>query len=361
MIADLRIPKFEDGEFLSEADLYPLAGLPLAVFALGAGARGHTGFVRPSGGDETAWNDFRLGEGRFMLERLCVISEAGLPFVSLEPHAYELSTVTLDSTDLFATLYRAVSARAFQDPAFAPTHDGDGDDEARRVNGYRVILHWGDTAPEVAGAESATLLLGRLTDDGFEPAPPAYVPTALPELAAAVAAVAGCVEGLTRVLWDPDVAPRLERWTLLERLERLALALTDPDAPTRALVFEARLVAKAAKGFLLRLAHAIEGHDPRFRGFEVLAVPLLEQRLAALDGVGRGLLAEAIQGFDGLASTPPTTGHEQVMWFGSLATLLGPERNAQLLQALTRAKAPRSPETPRQPVRPRVIRIDEQG
>ena len=200
----------------------------------------------------------------------------------------------------------------------------------------------------------------RRPDDGFEPEPPAYVPVALPELAMAVEAVAGCVDGFMRVLWDPDVAPRLERWTLLERLERFALALTDPGAPTRALVFEARLVARAAMGFLLRVAHVMEGHDPRFRGFEVLAVPLLEQRLAALDGVGRGLLAEAIQGFDVLASMPPTTGHEQVVWFGSLATLLGPERNAQLLAALSRARAPGSPEVPRQPVRPRIIRIDEQ-
>jgi hypothetical protein len=360
MVADLRIPKFEDGEFLSEADLYPLAGLSLAAFALGAGARGLGGFVRPFGGEETAWNDFRLGEGRLVLERLCLISEAGLPFVSLEPHAFELSTVTLDSTDLYATLYRAVSARAFKEPAFAGGPENHADAEARRINGYRVLLHWGDSAPEVAGAASDTILLGRLTDDGFEPAPPVYVPAALPALAAAVEAVANCVDGLTRVLWDPDVAPRLERRTLLERLERLALALSDADAPTRGLVFEARLVAKAAKWFLLRVAYVIERHDPRFRGFEALSVPLLEQRLAALDGVGRGLLAEAIQGFDALASTPPTTGHEQVTWFGSLATLLGPERNAQLLQALTTAKAPRSPETPRQPVRSRIIRIDEQ-
>ena len=360
MVADLRIPRFEDGEFLSEADLYPLAGLPLALFALGAGARGLSGFVRPSGGEETAWNDFRLGDGRLLLERLCVISDAGLPFVSLEPHAFELSTVTLDSTDLYATLYRAVSARAFQEPVFARGPESRAGAEANRVNGYRVLLHWGDPASEVVGAVSETILLGRLTDDGFEPEPPAYVPAALPELAAAVVSVAGCVDGLRRVLWDPDVAPRLERWALLERLERLALALTDPDAPTRALVFEARLVAKAAKGFMLRVAYALEGHDPRFRGLEALAVPLLEQRLAALDGVGRGLLAEAIQGFDALASTPPMTGHEQVVWFGSLATLLGPERNAQLLSALTRAKAPRSPEVPRQPVRSRIIRIDEQ-
>lgn len=367
MLADLHIPKFQDGEFLTEGDLYPLSRLSLHLFMIAARSLGHTGFALAAAGPGERWNEFRREQDRLVVERLFVISEDGLPFVCTQPHVFELSSVSVDSTVLHASLYVATQSGAFRDGFFgalgasSETYDLG---EVRNENGYRVFLHWGENAPVVEGAERHTIVLGRVTDEGFETAPPATVPAALPELQAVVHRLARAIDGLSALLLDPDVANGLERNLLLDRLDRLRVLLDDHRSPTRVLVREARLVAKAAHGFFLRAGYLVDRHDPRYRPCHGLGGRHLEQRLAAIGGVGRGLVDEAIRGFAHLVSETPATGHGQIEWFAHLDTLLGPDRNAQLLEAVRgtdRPPEPRPEREARAPQKPRVIRVDEAG
>jgi len=367
MLTDLRIPRFQDGEFLTETDLYPLSRLTLRLFGLAARSLGHVGFAHVGDVHDQRWNEFRRERDRLVVERLFVISRDGVPFVCARPHVFELSAISVDSTVLHASLYVAERSTAFQDAYFAAlASDTSAYDlgEIHDDNAYRLVLHWGETAPDVEGAERFTIALGRVTDDGFETTPPASVPAALPELQAVVNRLGREIDGLTALLLDATQAAGLDRSLLLERLERLRIVLDDQHAPTRSIVAEGRLVATAAHGFYLRAAYVTERRDPRFHSCEGLSGRLLEHRLEAIGGVGRGLLEEAIRGFAALAADQPDTGHAQVTWFNRLDTLLGPDRNAQLLEgvrASDRSHEPRPEHPTRPPQRPRVIRVDESG
>ena len=206
MDSRLRIPKFENGEFLSETELYQLAWLPFELYQLSNMASGHAGFFHADVASETPWNRFDHEFDTLTIRNLFVISPQGVPFIVTRPRTLDLSEVTIDRTTLFASAYFAGNSRALKDERFVATLEFDaggpddefditlydafdtaGDQGAERApNAYQVLFHWGnDSAPEIEGARRFSLELGKLEGpDGadFKLSPTAYYPASLPEL-----------------------------------------------------------------------------------------------------------------------------------------------------------------------------------
>jgi hypothetical protein len=345
------IPKFQDGEFLSEAELYKLAWLPLELYRLNNQSKGHVGFFCPN--TETTWNQFEQDYDALTIHNLFIISPEGIPFVNTETQRLELSEVTIDRTTLFASAYFATSSAAFEDSNFSPDlYDPEGQPIA---NAYQIILHWGeDTAPEIIGTTRHSVELGRMTGvdrADFRVTPLAYYPAGLPELHA-VTKSATTLEGYTQLILKPTLAPSVDRSSLVDRLEQLIANLTDSFTPAQKSVSEAQLMMKAAKGFYLRLAYAKDAQNPIYQSCKGLTRRVLEHQLEGLLEGGGDALADIISSLTRHIAVTPTTGYEQIEFFRELEALFEVGRHEKLLEGLLVTERP-------EPSGPRIIDLNK--
>lgn len=386
MGSNLLIPNFENGEFLSETELYQLAWLPFDLYRLSNMARGHSGFFRPEAASGSPWNQFDHHDDTLTIRKLFVISPQGVPFIVTRSRTLALSEVTIDRTTLFASAYFAGSSRSLEDRHFLATLESDdgapGDDEfdiplfaefdtlgdqgsERAPNAYQVLFHWGEeSAPEIEGTRRFTLELGRLEGaDGsaFTLSPTAYYPAAVPELTDATTLFRELVAIYSDLLLTPTLAPGVERSTLLDRLERLMRSLTTQNTPTREIVADVQLVLTSAAGFFLRIAYAQNPRDPEYRNVRGLEGRMLEHQLRSLFRGGRDDLSELIASFVAYPARTPETGQAQIAFFRGLETLFDVERTEAALGDLQAPPEPQRRPEPRPkppPVEPIWVDLD---
>lgn len=392
MGSNLLIPNFENGEFLSEAELYQLAWLPFELYRLGNMARGHAGFFCPEAGADSDWNRFDLDLDRFTIRKLFVVSAQGVPFIVTRPRKLDLSEVTIDRTTLFASAYFAENSQALKDGHFLATLGSDEmvlDDDldsgfdiplfaefgapgeqgsARAPNAYRVLFHWGeDTAPEIAGAKRFDLELGRIggaDSTRFTLLPTAFYPEAVPALAEAVTAFRESVAIYVDLLLAPGVAPGVDRSTLLDRCELLAHGLSADHTPTRQIIADIQRVLSAAVGFLLRIVFSQNPRDLDYRDLRGLEGRMLEHQLRLRFRGGRDPLSELIADFVAVPSRSPDTGQAQIDYFRQLGTLFDLERTEAALADLQPPAEPPNPRKPRRkstPVEPEWVDIGKKS
>lgn len=365
------IPKFQDGEFLSEAELYQLAWLPLGLYRLNNQSKGYAGFFCPEINSGITWNQFEQNYNALTMHNLFVISPEGIPFVTTAPQRLELSGVTIDKTILFASVYLADSSEAFETEQFQ-TESGDNDIEAFEdfqnepiaANAYQIVLHWGeDTAPTITGAKHFQLELGTLEgfhSEEFRPSPTAYFPSGLPELAEVTQSFESCIEDYIQLLLNPEIAPNIERSTLFDKLELLQHSLTTDFTPTAKIIADTQLMLRAAKGFYLRLVYAQNPRDPVYQSCKGLGGRMLEHRIVALFEGIRGALGEFISDLNNFTADTPETGYEQIEFFRDLAILFDTTRQTDLFASLNVAPTPppQSPKQERQKTTPGPVIID---
>ena len=116
---ELSIPKFKDGEILSEIQLYQLAWLPLNLYSLLNLAKGYVGFFCPKLDEETTWNSFCLEGNYLTVKNLFVISDEGIPFILLGEKEVE---VVAEAENLIATVSIAKNSEPFSHESFAPKY-----------------------------------------------------------------------------------------------------------------------------------------------------------------------------------------------------------------------------------------------
>lgn len=336
----VKTPKFKDGEFLTEAELYQLAWLPFELHRLSNQTRGHIGFFSRSIERAEHQNQFELTSSQLTVADLFVISPEGIPFILVGEQRLELSEVTVGKTTLFASVYFANGSKAFENERFSKVavEAADASEKQEVLNGYKVLLHWGNgTALEIESTSRFTLELGELTGSDlstFELKPTAYFPAGLLLLKNVVDDFTQTLEGYIQLLLDPTTVPGADRATLLDRLEDLQRGLQDAYTPTYKLVSDAHFMVAAAKGFYLRLAYAQDAQDPRYRNCRGLEGRMLEHQLDSLYNPERDALGDMIGGLSAISSVVPPTGREQIRFFSELEVLFDVERNTRLLQGL---------------------------
>jgi hypothetical protein len=363
MISEPHIPKFQNGEFLTEAELYHLAWLPLELYRLNNLAKNQLGFFCPDTKAETPWNHLEQAYDSLTVHSLFVISPEGIPFILTQAQRLELSEVTIDRTTLFASAYFANHSKAFEDATFAPeSYDEEGQPIA---NAYQVVLHWGeDTAPDIPGTTRYKAEVGRMTgvdSADFRVTPLAYNPSGLPELHTVTQTLATALEGYTQLILEPALAPSVDRSSLLDRLEQLTASLTKSFTPTQKSVTEAQLMMKAAKGFYLRLAYTKDAQNPIYQSCKGLTRRVLEHQLESLYE-SRDALGDAISSLTQHITFTPATGYEQLEFFRGLEALFDITRNTELFESWRMAE--RKPEAPRQrqePGGPRIIDLHKKN
>ena len=383
-----RIPKFEDGEFLTEAELYQLAWLPLELYRMSSLARGYTGFFRPEALEGRIWNRFTKEYDELTIDNLFVISSDGVPFILTRPRSLNLSEVTIGWNTLYASAYFAMNSKAQKSEGFLANEDSDEydaheddfeidveiDDEFatrgdshgadRAPNAYQVLLHWGEdgenSAPDIAGTRRFTVALGRLEnlDEGlatavFHPTPLAYYRDALPELEDRTTALRDTLDDYIRLLLDPDRAPWEDRSTLLDRLERLVDGLMGDYTPMSRIVGDALLAIRSARGFFLR--SAFNPQDPRYRQFARLTGRVLEKQLEG-EFERIGALGQLLDDFDQILEEVPTTGQGQIEFLRQLVELFDFDRTAEVMRDLRPSPVEPEPPPDSEPVRRRTPR-----
>ena len=357
MTSKPHIPKFQNGEFLSENELYQLAWLPLELYRLNNQSKGYVGFFCPEINSEITWNQFEQDYDALTIHSLFVISPEGVPFVSTDSQSLELSGVTIDKTTLFASVYFADSSEAFEAEQFQTESSDeievfdDFESEPVTANAYQILLHWGeDTAPSISGTKHFQLELGTLEghhSEEFRPSPTAYFPSGLPELAEVTQRFETFIEAYIQLLLNPETAPSVERSTLIDKLELLQHSLTTDFTPTTKIIAETQLMLRAAKGFYLRLAYAQNPSDPAYQSCKGLEGRMLEHRIVALYEGASGALGVFITDLSDFSTEMPKTGFEQIQFFRELEALFDTTRQTDLFTSLT-IKAPTpQPQPPR--------------
>lgn len=395
MILNPNFPKFEDGEFLSEIDLYKFGWFFIELYASSNIAKGHEGFFAPVTAEELNWNDFVREYDYLRVDNLYVISSEGIPFVIMEQQTLELNELDSFDIPLIATVYVAERSEAFKDRRFlssnvfdeylddddydSPWEDQEQDEglvakDSADLNSYQVRLHWGDeTAPDIAGTKRFDIVLGKLQGpDGteFVPELKAYFASALPELSSVVVSLQATLGGFLRLLFNPNNASGLDRELLLNRLELFELKLTRAFLPVDEIVAESKAVLKAALGFFIRIAYAQDVNNPSYQAFRQLQGRMLEYQLEAQGIEAEGPLGSLLDELKDALMQSPNTGYEQIQYFKALQLVFEATRHEALFASLSfqeptsadlplRVSEPRVPRSRPKPTGPRIIDLNK--
>ena len=103
MVTAFIVPRFKDGDNLSEQKLYALARLSIEFFRWNCIAGKNFGFFAPSTVDfisnSSLWNQFNWEDGSLSVSNLFVISVQGYPFIVQGQTRIEKVGKTLKFTD----------------------------------------------------------------------------------------------------------------------------------------------------------------------------------------------------------------------------------------------------------------------
>lgn len=135
------VPKFTDGEILSEEALYKLAQLSLQFFRWNSIAGQEFGFFAPTQALDS-WNKFSIEQKKLVINNLYVISEQGYPFI-LEGS----ENIKVSGTILYAEMNLARDSQFYKKP------------------GYNIDFKWDLSKQDINKQENPVILLGKIEDD----------------------------------------------------------------------------------------------------------------------------------------------------------------------------------------------------
>ncbi len=344
----ISVPKFQDGEVLSETQLYQLAWFPLNVYSLHNLATGYIGFISPQTSTESVWNNFQLENNSLIIENLFVISNEGIPFIFQGKKDIEI----VDGEDtLVATVYLAKDSQPFSHEFFLPTYNSDtntDDDNQPNYNAYQIAFQWGETPQNVIdGAISFDVTLGKIINAStansvemleeekeaeeleerlqFEHLPLIYNLDALPELQEEISRLGKALTKYINLLLDNTKAQGVDRSDLLSQLEGLSYNLSYAHMPTKKIIKEALFVLKAVLGFYARLAYYQNRkkmpYEALYKGCEDFTGRLLEHKLNEIHTTYGESPDKEVNHLNDLLESSPKTGTEQIKFFQELEFL----------------------------------------
>ncbi len=390
------IPKFKDGEVLSETELYKLAWLPFELNRLANLARGQVGFFCPDDSLEPTWNAVEFRGDQVYVDKLYLVSSEGVAFVSTKPLTLEFDEGLNSGETLFVSLFSATSSIAFNHRLFASStlvSDSfkekkdefgfdDFDEESPQApvtpavssaNAYQLLLHWGeDSAPVIEGCNHYRIAMAHYNGSSLELLPKAVYPVALPELSIATSSFLTVLEAYSLLLLEVATAVGLERNDLLLRLEVLEVNLRTPYLATEQLIANAKLMLRVAKGFYLRAAYVQNRNNPALGNLRGLEGRMLEHHLEIQKLEIAGDLRRLLDELEYSLSKLPSTAYEQIQFFKGLKRIFEPSRQEDFLASLNfrvpepapisppqHAPEPKMPRPGPKPLGPRIINLNK--
>lgn len=354
---ELQIPRFQNGEVLTETQLYQLAWLPLNLYCLSNLAKGHIGFFSPQLTEPC--NSFKIEGNNLIIESLFIISDKGVPFILLGEKDIDIVD---DAKTLIATLYIAENSRPFSHRSFYPIYEQptDDDDESQpNYNAYQIVFQWNEEPLEpIEGTLSFNLHLGNIISNSdnelkFEYLPAAYYLNALPELKELSDKLAQALQEYAELLLDPTIMVKLDRSRLLATIENFGDSLGNVYAPARELIREAKILLKATLGFHSWLLYAQNPQDKLYEGIQNYR-SLTERKLNEIHLAYSDSTDNEINSINTLLESTTNTGSEQVKFFQGLHILFA-EELPSILEELKSAK-PFNPEPEKKGPTTRQIR-----
>lgn len=265
-----KVPKFQNGQILSEQQLYSLPRLSIECFRWNSVAGKNFGFFAPPGNNlgsvSNPLNQFDWEDNNLFINNLFVISSQGYPFIIRGRKKIEVV-----GTTLFAVAYLAEDSESYSD------------------DGYRVDFKW--DVPEIESndeTEPFLIELGKLTDDynsqQFVITPPILQLNGTSKLWETVLKLEQNLDKYIEQLIVAVGENNLDCSEYIERLERLNSFYQKTEVNT--FINTALLTLKSAEGFYHRLIYHqdINALQNKYQCCENLRGRALEKRLAKING-----------------------------------------------------------------------------
>lgn len=265
-----KLPKFQNGQILSEQQLYFLPRLSIEFFRWNCIAGKNFGFFVPPGNNFSSkfnpLNQFYWENNNLFVTNLYVISSQGYPFIIQGKTKIEVGGNTL-----FAVAYLAK------------------DSESYNNDGYQINFKW--DLPEIESnqeTEPFLIELGKLTDNysnrEFVITPPILHLNGTSKLWKTVLTVKQNVDKYIEQLIIAIGENHLDCSEYIERLERLNSFYQKTEVTT--FINTALLTLKSAEGFYHRLIYRRDSLSlqDKYQSCEKLQGRALEKRLAVING-----------------------------------------------------------------------------
>lgn len=265
-----KVPKFQNGQILSEQQLYSLPRLSIEFFRWNNVAGKNFGFFAPPGNNlgsvSNPLNQFDWEDNNLFINNLFVISSQGYPFIIRGRTKIEVVGNTL-----FAVAKLAKDSESYSD------------------DGYRVDFKW--DVPEIESndeTEPFLIELGKLTDDynsqQFVITPPILQLNGTSKLWETVLTLEQNLDKYIEQLIVAVGENNLDCSEYIERLERLNSFYQKTEVNT--FINTALLTLKSAEGFYHRLIYHqdINALQNKYQSCENLRGRALEKRLAKING-----------------------------------------------------------------------------
>lgn len=269
-----KVPKFQNGQILSEQQLYSLPRLSIEFFRWNCVAGKSFGFFAPPGNNLNSTskplNQFDWENDNLFVTNLFVISSQGYPFIIPGRTKIEVEEKALENI-LFAVAYLAKDSESYND------------------DGYQVSFKW--NLPEIESnqeTEPFLVELGKLTDDysnrQFAITPPILQLNGTSKLWKTILTLEQNVEKYIEQLIIAVGENNLDCSEYIERLERLNSFYQKTEVTT--FINTALLTLKSAEGFYHRLIYQQDdlSLQDKYQSCEKLQGRALEKRLAEING-----------------------------------------------------------------------------
>lgn len=301
-----KVPLFENGQILSEQQLYALPRLSLEFFRWNCIATKNFGFFAPAeknpSSSSDSWNKFEFENDRLSVINLSVISSQGYPFIIQGKTTIK---VVEKGNTLFAVAYLAK------------------DSESHNDDGYQIDFKW--DLPEIQShqeTEPFLIELGKLTNKGslrFEITPPVLQLNGTSKLWETVSTVKQNIDKYIEELINAAGKNNLDCSEYLDRLE----SLNSFSQKTEVEIFIniALLTLKSAQGFYHRLIYNQDGSSlqDKYQSCKNLRGRALEKRLAEING--SQIESEIFDPINELLGMVVKTGQEQQTFIEKLGYL----------------------------------------
>ncbi|MBO3461025.1 hypothetical protein G7B40_040525 [Aetokthonos hydrillicola Thurmond2011] len=314
MAMTFKVPKFEDGNILSEQELYALARLSIEFFRWNCIAGKNFGFFAPWEIDfissSNSWNQFDWENDTLSVSNLFVISLQGYPFIIQGQKRVEKIGKTL-----FAVAHLAKDSQSYND------------------NGYKIDFKW--DLPEIElnpETEPFLIELGRVTGNDsnrkFSMTPPVLQLTGTSKLWRTVSDLKKNIDKYVEQLIISTGENNLDCSEYIDRLERLNLFSNNTEV--NKFIDIALLTLKSAAGFYHRLIYHQNYSKLEDQSCKNLQGRALEKQLAKING--NKIEKEIFDSIDELLEMEVKTGHEQQTFIEKLNYLFS--SNSRLFQRL---------------------------
>ncbi|MBR8828172.1 MAG: hypothetical protein DSM107014_09800 [Gomphosphaeria aponina SAG 52.96 = DSM 107014] len=299
-----KVPKFENGQILSEQELYALARVSIESFRWNCIAGKNFGFFAPSEIDcnssSNSWNQFDWENDNLFVSNVLVISSQGYPFIIQGRNKIEQAE---KRKILFAVAYLAKDSQSYKN------------------NGYKIDFKW--DLPEIESnkeTEPFLIELGRVTGNEnnrkFELTPPILQLNGTSKLWEIVLILKKYVDKYIEQLIIAVGENNIDAGEYIDRLERLNLFAENTQVDK--FIDTAILTLKSATGFYHRLIY--HQSKSQIEACKNLMGRALERQLARING--NKIEPEIFDSIDELLEMEVKTGQEQQTFIEKLSYLL---------------------------------------